>query len=165
MPFHLLETYIRNPSLFFISFFTLPPRGKRRWQQDTRAHICAWGGEFCQVGLPNCWRAIFLVLPKLDECQVDLPNYWSCSSPRVCQNLLGQSCVLQPSKKLCKIKKRIHLQQFGIIHLPNPDLTYIRNPEKNKIMYVPFHLLKNLHQESFSILYFFFTLPPRGKQQ
>jgi hypothetical protein len=62
-------------------------------------------------------------------------------------------------------KKRIHLQQFGIIHLPNPDLTYIRNPERNKIMYVPFHLLKNLHQESFSILYFFFTLPPRGKQR
>jgi hypothetical protein len=62
-------------------------------------------------------------------------------------------------------KKRIHLQQFGIIHLPNPDLTYIRNPERNKIMYVSFHLLKNLHQESFSILYFFFTLPPRGKQR
>jgi hypothetical protein len=32
-------------------------------------------------------------------------------------------------------------------------------------MYVPFHLFKNLHQESFSILYFFFTLPPRGKQR
>jgi hypothetical protein len=32
-------------------------------------------------------------------------------------------------------------------------------------MYVPFHLLKNLHQESFSIFYFFFTLPPRGKQR
>jgi hypothetical protein len=32
-------------------------------------------------------------------------------------------------------------------------------------MYVPFHLLKNLHRESFSILYFFFTLPPRGKQR
>jgi hypothetical protein len=61
-------------------------------------------------------------------------------------------------------KKRIHLQQFGIIHLPNPDLAYIRNPGRNKIMYVPFHLLKNLHQESFSILYFFFTLPPRWKQ-
>jgi hypothetical protein len=52
-------------------------------------------------------------------------------------------------------KKRIHLQRFDILHLPNPDLTYIRNPERNKIMYVPFHLLKNLHQESFSILYFF----------
>jgi hypothetical protein len=77
------------------------------------------------------------------------------ASPRVCQNLLGKSCVLPTSKKLCKVKKRIHLQQFGIIHLPNPDLTYIRNPERNKIMYVPFHLLKNLHQESFSIIFLF----------
>jgi hypothetical protein len=90
---------------------------------------------------------------------------WFRAPPRVCQNLLGKSCVLPTSKKLCKVKKRIHLQQFGIIHLPNPDLTYIRNPERNKIIYVPFHLLKNLHQESFSILYFFFTLPPRGKQR
>jgi hypothetical protein len=24
--------------------------------------------------LPNCWRLIFLVLPKLDGCQFDLPN-------------------------------------------------------------------------------------------
>jgi hypothetical protein len=30
--------------------------------------------------LTNCWRPIFLVLPKLDGCQVDLPNCWSCSS-------------------------------------------------------------------------------------
>jgi hypothetical protein len=87
------------------------------------------------------------------------------ASPRVCQNLLGKSRVLPTSKNLCKVKKRIHLKQFGIIHLPNPDLTYIRNPERNKIMYVLFRLLKNLHQESFSILYFFFTLPPRGKQR
>jgi hypothetical protein len=34
---------------------------------------------FCQVGLPNCWRPIFLVLPKLYGCQVGLPNFWSCS--------------------------------------------------------------------------------------
>jgi hypothetical protein len=39
-------------------------------------------------------------------------------------------------------KKRVHLQQFDIIHLPNPDLTYIRNPERNKIMFMLFHLLK-----------------------
>jgi hypothetical protein len=32
-------------------------------------------------------------------------------------------------------------------------------------MFVPFHLLKNLHQESFFILYFFFILPPRGKHR
>jgi hypothetical protein len=58
-----------------------------------------------------------------------------------------------------QIKKRVHRQQFGIIHLPNPDLTYIMNPERNKIMFVPFYLLKNLHQESFSIFYFFFHPP------
>jgi hypothetical protein len=34
---------------------------------------------FCQVGLPNCWRPIFLILSKLDRCQVDLPNCWSYS--------------------------------------------------------------------------------------
>jgi hypothetical protein len=43
-----------------------------------------------------------------------------------------------------KSKKRIHLQQFGIIYLPNPDLIYIMNPEKNKIMLVTFHLLKTV---------------------
>jgi hypothetical protein len=32
MPFHLLKTYIRNPSIFFISFSTLAPKGKCRWQ-------------------------------------------------------------------------------------------------------------------------------------
>jgi hypothetical protein len=79
------------------------------------------------------------------------------ASPRVCQNLLSKSCVFPTSKKLCKVKKRIHLQHFGIIHLPNPDLTYIRNPVRNKIIYVPFHLLKNLHQESFL---FFISFSP-----
>jgi tryptophan-rich sensory protein len=120
--FHLLETYIRNPSLFINSLFTLPPRGKHRWQpRSARAYmrVGRWvlpSFYFCQVVLPNCWSPIFLILPKLDRWQVEMPNCWSCS-------------------------------------------------ERNKIMYVPFHLLKNLHQESFSILYFFFTLPPRGKQR
>jgi hypothetical protein len=27
-------------------------------------------------------------------------------------------------------KKRVQLQQFGIIHLSNSDLTYINNPER-----------------------------------
>jgi hypothetical protein len=85
MSFHPLKTYIRNPSLLFISFFTLPPTGKRRWQPRS-AHAYIRVGSwvlpslyFCQVGLPNCWRPIFFVLPKLDGCQVDLPNCWSCS--------------------------------------------------------------------------------------
>jgi hypothetical protein len=45
-------------------------------------------------------------------------------------------------------KQRVHLQQFGIIHLPNPDLTYIRNPERNKILFMPFHLLETYVRNS-----------------
>jgi hypothetical protein len=84
-PFHLLKTYIRNPFLFFISFFTLPPRGKHRWQPRsarTYIHVGRWvlpSLYFCQVDLPNCWRPNFLVSPKLDGCQVGLSNCWSCS--------------------------------------------------------------------------------------
>ena len=33
-------------------------------------------------------------------------------------------------------KKRAYLQQFGIIHLPNSDLTYIRNPERETKLYL-----------------------------
>jgi hypothetical protein len=29
------------------------------------------------------------------------------ASPRGCQNLLGKSCVLPTSKKLCKVKKEL----------------------------------------------------------
>jgi hypothetical protein len=36
--------------------------------------------------LPNCWRPIFLILPKLNGCQVDLPNYWSCSYISICSH-------------------------------------------------------------------------------
>jgi hypothetical protein len=42
-PFHLLKTYIRNPSMLFISFFT-PPTG-------VAVHICAWRGLRCQLTL------------------------------------------------------------------------------------------------------------------
>jgi hypothetical protein len=91
--------------------------------------------------LPNCWRPIFLVLPKLHGCQVGLPNCWSCS------------------------KKRVHLQQFGIIHLSNPDLIYIRNPERNKILFMPFHLLKTYVRNPSLFFISFSTLPPRGNRR
>jgi hypothetical protein len=80
------------------------------------------------------------------------------ASPRVCQILLGKFCVMPSSKKICQVKK-VHLQQFGIIHLSNPDLTYIRDSErKQNYVYVlpPFG---NLHRESSSFLYFFFYPP------
>jgi hypothetical protein len=51
-------------------------------------------------------------------CQVDLPNYWRLKASL-------------PSKK------KVHRQQFDIIHLLNPDLTYIRNFERDKIMLFP----------------------------
>jgi hypothetical protein len=66
-----LENLRRNPSLFFISFFTLSPTGKHRWQpRSARAYmrVGRWvlpSFYVCQVGLPNCWRLIFLILPKV----------------------------------------------------------------------------------------------------
>jgi hypothetical protein len=80
-----------------------------------------------------------------------------CPTPRVCQILLGKSCVLPTSKKVCQVKKRVHLQQFGIIHLPNSDLTYIRNPERNKIIFMPFTSWK---LTSGILLYYLFLFSP-----
>jgi hypothetical protein len=87
-----------------------------------------------------------------------------------------------------------HLQEFAKIYLANPVFcqllkSYAKQKKKNwsptvwhnslaksrsnlhqesweKQNYAcAFPPIKNLHQESFSILYFFFTLPPRGKQR
>jgi hypothetical protein len=44
-------------------------------------------------------------------------------------------------------KKRVHLQQFDIKHLPNPDLTYIRNPERETKYVSTLPPLENLNQE------------------
>jgi hypothetical protein len=86
VPFHLLKTYIRNPSLFFISFFTPHLEGNGDGNHDPRAHIYAQGGGFCQVSIfaklicQTVGGQFFLVLPKLNGCQVGFPNYWSCSN-------------------------------------------------------------------------------------
>jgi hypothetical protein len=37
-------------------------------------------------------------------------------------------------KKICQVKKSLY-QQFGIIHLQNPDITYIRNLERETFLY------------------------------
>jgi hypothetical protein len=61
-------------------------------------------------------------------------------------------------------KKRVRLQQVDIIDLPNPDLTYIRNPKKKtKICLCPSTSRKLTYQKSFSFLYFFFH-PPTYKE-
>jgi hypothetical protein len=80
--FHLLKTYIRNPFIF-ISFLPSHLQGNADDNHNTRAHICAWGGEFCPVSIFAWFAKLlevnFLVLLKLDGCQIDLPNCWSCS--------------------------------------------------------------------------------------
>jgi hypothetical protein len=58
-------------------------------------------------------------------------------------------------------KKNSHLQQFDIIQLSNTYLIYIRNPKRNKIMFVPSHLLK-IYISNLSLFFIFFTLPPTG---
>ena len=56
-------------------------------------------------------------------------------------------------------KKRAYLQQFGIIHLSNPDLTYIRNLREKQNYIYALPPIENLNQEPFSVIYFFFHPP------
>jgi uncharacterized membrane protein len=59
-------------------------------------------------------------------------------------------------------KKGVNLQQFGIIHLPNTDLTYVRNPKRNKIMFMPSTSWK---LTSGILLYFLFFFHPPTKRE
>jgi hypothetical protein len=81
------------------------------------------------------------------------------ATSRVCQKFTRQILCFPACKNICQVRKRVNLQQFGIIYLSNPDLTYI---EKQNYLYT-FSPLENLHQESFFTLYFLFPLPPIGK--
>jgi hypothetical protein len=54
------KTYIRNHFLFFISFSPSHLEGNNDDNHDLRAHICAWGGEFCQVSILPSWFAKLL---------------------------------------------------------------------------------------------------------
>jgi hypothetical protein len=63
------------------------------------------------------------VLCKSQKRKKELPNFtWRI-------NLVFCQLV----KNICQVKKEhISLQQTGTIHLTDPDLTYVRNPERNK---------------------------------
>jgi hypothetical protein len=95
-------------------------------------------------------------------CKAEATGIRCIASPIVYQILLVKSCVLSSYKKVCQVKK-VYLQQFGIIHLSNLDLTYIRNPEINKIMFMFFHLLETYIRNPSLFFISFFTLPPRAK--
>ena len=55
-------------------------------------------------------------------------------------------------------KKRVYLQQFGIIHLPNPNLTYTRNPERETKLYLCPSTSWKL--KSGTLLYYLFLFSP-----
>jgi hypothetical protein len=63
-------------------------------------------------------------------------------------------------KLICQTTGDAHLQKFGIIHLPNTDLTYISNREINKIMFMLFHLLKTYIRNPSIFFISLFTFPP-----
>jgi hypothetical protein len=65
-----LETYIRNHSLFFISFFHPPTYARGEVSFAKFLFLPSWFAKL---------KAIFLVLPKSYGCQVDLPSCRSCS--------------------------------------------------------------------------------------
>jgi hypothetical protein len=54
---------------------------------------------------------IYPKLGKTDPARVYMraairgASFWITASPSVCQILLGKSCVLPTSKKICKVKK------------------------------------------------------------
>jgi hypothetical protein len=56
---------------------------------------------------------------------------------------INKICVLSTSKTICQVKKEFISNSLAQIHLPNPDLTYIKNPEK--CFYLS--LLENLNKE------------------
>jgi hypothetical protein len=47
---HHLKTYIKI-LLYSLFLFHPPTYGNDDGNRDPRAHICAWGGEFCQVSI------------------------------------------------------------------------------------------------------------------
>jgi hypothetical protein len=72
---------MRNPSLFFISFFHPLTYRETPMETTIRAHIyTSEEVSFCQVSIfaKLVWqnvKANFVVLPKSDEYQVGLPKF------------------------------------------------------------------------------------------
>jgi hypothetical protein len=63
----------------------------------------------CQVLCQTVGGVFLAFLPKIKDAnpiwQIVGDTLTIRVSPRVCQNLLGKSCVLPTSKKICQVKK------------------------------------------------------------
>lgn len=74
--------------------------------------------------IPNCWRALFHVLPKKTGWQVDLGNYWRCSNePR------GEDEAF-PFESACSIVSRANICSVaapsGLVQLAQPSLGLVK---------------------------------------
>jgi hypothetical protein len=131
--------------------------------ENARVDICSFSSV---VWLLPCTRQFSLFcqswFAKLSELLVGwvcLPFRICIACSRVCRILHDKSCISPTMSG----KKRVHIQQFGIIHLSNPDLTYIRNLERNKIIFMSFHLLKTCIRNH-SLFFYFFLHPPTYRE-
>jgi hypothetical protein len=96
------------------------------------------------------------------SCDVCKPNMTLVSTSHLTYKNISKSlpnftwqilCFLT-SKKIWQVKK-VHLQQFGIIHLSNPDLTYIGRETK-----LCFYSSTSWKLKSWKKQNYFYTLPP-----
>jgi hypothetical protein len=139
------KTYIRNPSLFFISFSPSHLEGNNDGNHDPRTHICAWGGEFCQVS----------IFAKL-VCQTVGGQFFL-----FCQNYMDAKLVCQTVGVLMSSKKKSSSPIVWHNPLAKSKSNLHQEPwERNKIIFIPFHLLTTLIRNSEKKQNYFYTLPP-----
>jgi hypothetical protein len=100
MSFHVLKTCIRA-LLYYFFFHPLTCLGHVNANSDRRTYfrVGRWvlpNLYYCQVGLPNRCKTIFLVLPKLDRCQISLSNCRSLQNMKNWRSTAWQT-ILQNS--------------------------------------------------------------------
>jgi hypothetical protein len=143
VPFHLLKTYIRNLK------WRWQPRSAREVSFARFLFLQSWFAKslegnfswFAKIRWMSSWFVKLLEL-LLEHLQQFVKFY------------LANLVFCQPPKRYAKLKGA-HLQPFVVIHLPNLDLTYTRNPERNKIMFMLFHLLKTCMRIPSLLLFLF----------
>jgi hypothetical protein len=108
---------------------------------------------FSKFSLPNCWRLIFLVLPKLNGCQVGLSKYWSYSTSQavlVCMwKESGEKQVTTAQPSNAWIKTRNDSRTPGVVSAhPHAEAELVRKAIAGKsVSALP---TQTLHIESIS---------------
>jgi hypothetical protein len=110
-----------------------------------------WLAYIAGSGTLNGWRADYIY--RFNENAI----WYLRASLRVCEILFGKSYVLPTSKNICQVKKSSSTLWHNSLGKSKYNL-YQESWDKQNFVYV-LPPLENLHQESFSILYFLFHPP------